>query len=307
MFRSPFFFALLGCFAVACEDQGALVGAGEAVSSEVFVADVESGGAAQCQVTAGTYDLTVPGFEDRSARVHVPQDAGLMDAVVMLHGGSQDGATAAAITRFDEAAADRSMIAVFPDGLDGMWRAGTTDEMTQEMLGDVDDVGYLSALSDTLRSQLCVGRVLGAGFSVGSMMVQRWACEGWGVDAIVGSGGTRIEHTCAAEPLPVFYVHGLLDARIPYDGTPSPVTGRTWPSVSSTLDLWLDHDGWDGEEPQSEVDGGLVCETFAGVEPVRHCSLAGLGHRWPGGRNARERFDLTADSLDWFVALEAGR
>lgn len=250
----------------------------------------------------GAHTLVVPGFEDRLVRVHVPEGEGVRDAVVMLHGAGENGAIARNVTRYAAEAGARGMVAVFPDAVDELWRAGSFDGFDIDQ--SVDDVAFLSALSDTLADQVCVDRVLAAGFSNGSMMVQRWACEGTGVDAVVGASGPRVEHACPQEPVPFLYAHGTADAVVSYDGSVGAVSGYELPSVASTLDQWLDHNGWDGQEPTVVENGPITCETFDGIEPVIGCSIDGWGHRWPGGIHTllTPQRDLTRTSLDWFLA-----
>jgi polyhydroxybutyrate depolymerase len=251
----------------------------------------------------GEYALTVPGFEDRTALVYVPATEGPRDAVVMLHGAKGTGAQARNITRYRAEAEARGMVSVFPDGIDEVWRAGFGGAHVHD--GGIDDVAYLSALSDALADEVCVDRILAAGFSNGSMMVQRWACEGTGVDAVVAAGGARMEHECRNPATPIVLSHGLQDGRITYDGSPSPQTGKTWPSARATAYSWVDHNDWNGTVTSTQT-GPIHCQTWEGTADTTLCSIDGWGHAWPGGRNTAAfapQYDLTATSLEWFQGL----
>lgn len=308
MFRALLFAA----FATGCQATTApVMVAADTDAAQSFEADdvqtpaAEDFGAAEADACGalepGEHTLVVPGFEDRPVLMVVPEGEGARDAVVMLHGGGQTGAIARHVTRYAAAADARGMVSVFPDGIDGVWRAGSNESI--EMEDGIDDVAFLSALSDALAEQVCVDRVLAAGFSNGSMMIQRWACTATGVDAIVAAGGTRVDTEACDQPaVPVLYVHGTDDPVVTYDGSESPETGVAWPSVELTIDRWLDDNAWDGSAPEMFKNGPLTCETYGTDAPVMHCAVEGWGHSWPGGRNMRfaPQYDLTERSLDWF-------
>lgn len=253
---------------------------------------------------AGPRRLVVPGYEHRPTLVNLPTGEGPHDAVVMLHAVGGNALSVAQNTRFHIRAAQRGMIAVFPSSAPkGSWRAGDAEGLTE--LTPEDDVGYLSAVADALADQLCVDRVFAVGFDRGGMMAQRWACEGTGVDAVASVAGPRLDHACDQEPVPALLVHGLDDQLMPYDGSTSPLTGQTWASAEDTTDAWLEHNGWNGEEPRLRKYGPYACETFRGDAFVTHCAVEGLPHVWPGGRATPDRpeLDMTVQSLNWFARL----
>ncbi|MEM7414318.1 MAG: PHB depolymerase family esterase [Gemmatimonadota bacterium] len=228
-----------------------------------------------------TYRMTTPA----SLSVDAP-------LLIVLHGAGGDGAEIQEYTAFDRAA-EEGFVVVYPDGVSGQWGIGC-DCTTADARG-VDDVHFVRVLHDQLRAgipELDASRVFLAGFSQGSMMAQRLACDA--PDLVVGFGGVggprpRALDTCARNtPVHALLLHGIDDPTTPWDGSTvthaAPASAGLWaeanqcagPTREELTDLandstsvWLDR--WDG---------------CAGGGAVHLYGVVGGGHTWPGSATA---------------------
>ena len=124
------------------------------------------------------------GFEyggiQRTYVLHIPQ-AGIATSkpplIIVLHGGGGAGRGMVSLTysEFDSLADRDTAVVVYPDGVNRSWRDGRNNKEN----ADVDDVGFIGTLIDTLEKALNVDphRVYATGISNGAMMTYRLACE----------------------------------------------------------------------------------------------------------------------------------
>ena len=133
-------------------------------------------------VSFAQYDTLNYDGIDRIYLLHVPSSYDGLSAVplvVALHGYSGNGAGLESLTGFSVKANSNNFIVVYPDGTGSTrsWNAGNC--CGQAMTNNVDDVGFISALIDTLSANYNIDstRIYATGFSNGSMMSYRLAAE----------------------------------------------------------------------------------------------------------------------------------
>jgi polyhydroxybutyrate depolymerase len=145
--------------------------------------------------------------------------------------------------------------------------------------------------------------------SNGAMMALRPGCQTDMFAAIAPVAGTLLTDCSQARPTSVLHIHGTADERVPYDGGPGKagaidgnprVDGPSVPSVNAT---WRSIDAC--AEPTSTTSGPVMTSTAgcANGRTVELISVAGAGHRWPGGEPSPllERLGVPAPS----TALDA--
>lgn len=242
----------------------------------------------------GLYALSVDGY-DRRPWIYVPESAGPRGAVVMLHGaGSTSDAVLDDVTRFRRKADAAGFVAVFPNGSGTpagyFWNAGACCGVGSAI--GADDVGFLDGIAGELRDRVCVDRVVGAGFSNGSMMALRWSCEGREVDAVVGASGPFLGQTCRGTPMPVVEVHGTDDRVVPIGGGQGEEV--RFPDARAAFEAIVARNQCTGE-PTSTTVGSTTCEAWTCPVETRFCAIDGWRHQWPGGRNEASGFDAEAE------------
>lgn len=151
---------------------------------------------------------------------------------------------------------------------------------------DVDDVGFLMAILDSLNSHYNIdtNRVFFFGFSMGGYMCNKMACEtGERINAIASVSGTMGN---AYNPDPqnhtaCLHIHGTADETVAYTGNDSGI------DADSLVNFWVNHNGNDTAavfyEYPDTVDDGLTFERYVypnGAEQVAHIKVIGGQHAW---------------------------
>ncbi|MEO1435176.1 MAG: T9SS type A sorting domain-containing protein [Bacteroidota bacterium] len=177
-----------------------------------------------------------------------------------------------------------------PDGIDNAWNVG----FDAPMAGDVDDVGFISALIDTLSTEYNIDphQVYSCGMSLGGFMSYRLACELEGriaaVASITGSMGNWLAGNCNPDrPVPVLQMHGTADDVVLIDGSPG-----AYPSIDNVINLWrtINTCGDQAEStmiPDTDMTDGSTVEKFlyndcADDTEVEYWLVTGGEHTWPG-------------------------
>jgi polyhydroxybutyrate depolymerase len=226
---------------------------------------------------------------DRTYIVYLPQgytQAQAFPLLLSLHGLTQTGAGIMEFSGFNAVADTGNFIVVYPDGIANAWNVGFSGGST------ADDVGFLSALIDTLHAQynIDLNRVYSTGFSNGGFMSYRLACEaGNRIAAIAPVSGTMTVASLAAcipsRPMPVLHIHGTNDFVVSYNGG----FGNT--SVEQVLDFWNSFNNCPGTPvienlPDVVAEGSTVqrqtwspCNEGVAVELLK---VINGGHTWPG-------------------------
>ncbi len=150
----------------------------------------------------------------RDYRVHLPPGYNSFEnlpLVFNLHGFGSNAIQEEAYTQLDQVADTARFIAVYPNGVNNTWDISG---------GGVDDVGFLSALIDTIDAQynIDLSRVYSCGMSMGGYMSYRLACElTCRIAAIASVTGALATFPCdPSRPIPVMQIHGTADTTVPY-------------------------------------------------------------------------------------------
>ncbi len=145
--------------------------------------------------------------------------------VVAMHGGFGSGTQLESQSLLSEKAEAEGFIVVYPDGVPSnigirTWNAGGC--CGYAMNNDIDDVGYITALLDTLLAQYAIDdqRVYATGMSNGGFMSYRLACElSERIAAIAPVSASMTIDLCQpARPIPVLGMHSYLDTSVPWQG-----------------------------------------------------------------------------------------
>ncbi|MFM7707991.1 MAG: alpha/beta hydrolase family esterase [Gammaproteobacteria bacterium] len=259
---------------------------------------------------AGLSDATLQvGGVTRQYRVHVPPGVTIAPValVLVLHGGGGEGLNVAntgshPLSVFRTVADREGFVVVYPGGLparDG--NVGWTDcRADNDIASDADDIGFLDALIERVRSQygLPTSKVFMAGGSNGAQMTMAYAVtRAANIAAIATSSGnlpqTPKPGACSGPParrVPVLMTHGTADTLMPYGGGCVANLGGACNrgrviGAEATRDWWLAANGLTGASPtQSIVDldpadaGPANRFIYGATPPVEWWRLDGAGH-----------------------------
>lgn len=209
-----------------------------------------------------------------------------MPLLLALHGYTQNGQSMMQFSNFNSVADTGNFVVAYPDGVDNSWNVGFAGGST------ADDVGFLSALIDTLHYQynIDLNQVYSTGFSNGGFMSYRLACElGNRIAAIAPVSGTMTDgayNGCMPyRPVPVLHIHGTSDFVVSYTG------GFGNKSVDQVIEYWTGFNNCPTSPvienlPDIVAEGSTVqryiwspCDL--GTEVVLLKVING-GHTWPG-------------------------
>lgn len=255
----------------------------------------------------------------RSYRLYVPSvydGAEAVPLVYNLHGYGSNANQQEFYGDFRSIADTANFILVLPDGTEdasgtAFWNAFGSPTET------VDDVGFLSALIDTLAIDynIDLNRVYSTGMSNGGFMSYHLACNlGSRIAAIASVTGAMIDPSLLAcnpeHPTPVMQIHGTADPTVPYNGStgvlgavesaeywvgfnncnPTP-TETAVPDIDMTDDCTTDHFVYSGG------DAGSTVELYR---------VNGGAHTWPGA-NPFFTATLGVTSQDFSASVEIWR
>jgi polyhydroxybutyrate depolymerase len=257
----------------------------------------------------------------RTYYVHVPPGAvGPRPAPLVLafHGGGMtvygDGGLGFELFAHVRAKSDSSgFVLIEPEGTPALpltqpgtldvFNAGNCCEQAEQKNGNVDDVGFVSAILDAIGKETCIDpkRVFATGLSNGAMLSHRLACQLSdkiaAIAAVSGGLGNRDLDTLPTpttlfqcnpgRPVPILHIHGTQDACYPFDGGWGPLSLLTFEAVPVTIASWVTRNGCDAGAPPSRVfqNGAASCYLYGCPKnaEVELCTIDGGGHYWPGG------------------------
>jgi len=241
---------------------------------------------------------------NRTYYVHVPQSYDPTNArplVLNLHGGGSNGKEQAFSSKMKQKSDSAGFIVVHPDAthwspLVRRWNCGPHAD--QE---DIDDVGFISAMLDSLEEEFCIDtdKIYSTGISSGGFMSYRLACELSNRIAAVAPVAAMLDFNCSpSRAVPIIHFHGTDDVYAPYEGGNSSVVDYDFMSVNETIEWWIDWNNCTGEVEitynESDDNSTVICETYSqcssNVEIIL-CTIYGGGHTWPGGVKAGQTWD----------------
>lgn len=197
----------------------------------------------------------------------------------------------------------------------GTFATGTTrywNTFAPPGAGGPDDVGFLSALLDSIRLAYAVDttRVYATGMSNGGFMSYELACHLSeriaAVASVTGSMARSHLAGCAPQHLtPVMQIHGTADNTVPYGGSagflPVPAVVAHWVGVNQA------GAGVTTMVPNTSTTDGCTAERTAYSHPtlgevVVHYRVIGGGHTWPGAA-----FQIGVTNRDFNASTEVWR
>ncbi len=266
---------------------------------------------ANAQVIPDSFDFD---GTTRIFEVHLPQNFQAdMPLVIALPGWSESINWFKVFTMLHQFADTAGFIVVYAEGTDLSWNIGIKYCPVRGTLPTTDDVGFISALIDTLynRYNIDMQRIYCCGFSTGGEMTLRLACQLGerfaAVASVAGGLYDPAENWHPFRAIPVLEIHGTKDLYSPYDGPGGIVdtvydhSAEQW-SIKKTLDYWIEKNQCSTEGDTIDlpdlVPGDLSTVqkiTFSGgpdSTEVIHYKINEGGHSWPGSPTPWPRWEL---------------
>jgi len=247
---------------------------------------------AQTVTGSFTYDGSL-----RDYRVHLPPGYNVsesMPLVLNLHGLGSNAIQQEAYTQFDVVGDTARFIIVYPNAIGNEWNISGAG---------VDDVGFLSALIDTIQARynIDLSRIYSTGMSMGGFMSYRLACElTCRIAAIASVTGLLATSPCnASRPIAVMQIHGTNDPTVPYSG------------VNPSIQSWLQKNNCPTTPVISNLpdvnttDSSTVTKSYYGLcddsTEVILYTINGGEHTWPDALIdiAITNKDFNASSTIW--------
>lgn len=185
--------------------------------------------------------------------------------VIDLHGWGGSGEQQRGNSKFDVIAEQEHFVAVWPDGLNSSWNAGSECCRPSSTDG-VDDVGFIRDLVASVAAahNVDLDRVYVTGFSNGCAMAQRLAAEASDlVAAIACTSLFRLVPPAAGySPVPIMEVHGSRDSLIHYE--PGEFEGAPLGGAIDNIESWAALNGCSGEPTDTTVGDDQVRRSYVG-------------------------------------------
>jgi len=251
-----------------------------------------------------TRDTLVHDDIERNYRLFVPDhyDATISGHLIMvLHGGGMDALLMRQVT--DERIAQRvieeqiNAIVVYPNGFGNGWNDGRIREGQASSRAQIDDVGLLLSLADTLAEDYNIdpNALYVAGFSNGGSMAYRLACEASERISAIAPVASLLasDITCKpTNPVAVLSIFGDEDPILPESGGDIiywEMSLGTVKSLEDTLSIWETANGCDGYDTPIDLDNSADDETTVSRNNGADCDIPlssivihGGGHTWAG-------------------------
>lgn len=212
--------------------------------------------------------------------------------VLVFHGHFGTGAGMARMSQFEQVAAEKGFIVVYPDGIKRSWNDGRG-------LSSTDDVAFTRALITEFEQRYHVDRkrIYATGISNGGFFSERLACELSDQIAAVAPVAAIMSDALArvckpSRPVSVLYMQGTKDPLVPINGGPIGRNRGTAMSLEESVRFWRSRNG---TQPKGDVtnvpdqahDGTTARRTVFnggndGSEVIEYV-FEGGGHTWPNG------------------------
>jgi polyhydroxybutyrate depolymerase len=251
---------------------------------------------------AGTSLIAQPdtihvGGRDRTYTVRLPSSytgTTPMPLVVAMHGGFGSGTQLENQSQLTVKAEEAGFIVVYPDGVASLlgirtWNAGGC--CGYAMNQDIDDVGFINALLDTLIADYAIDtqRIYATGMSNGGFMSYRLACELANRIAAIApvSASMTIAACQPVRPVPVISFHSYQDTSVPYQGGVGDGISNHYNSPQdSVLNAFAAHAGCTVLNDTLQHDNVMTVirwhECACNAEVITYRTPDG-GHSWHGG------------------------
>lgn len=230
---------------------------------------------------------------NRSYIVHLPAGysaSNVYPLVLNYHGYTSNAAQQQVYTNMDAVADSNQFIVVYPDGVNNSWNVGFG---VGAYGTGVDDVGFTSALIDTLLNDYSIdpNRIYACGMSNGGYMSYRLACELENrIAAIASVTGLMTDstafHCSTSRNVPVMQIHGTADPIVNYNGLLQSL------GVEATMTFWFSNNGCSvpadslnfsniNTTDNSTIERIWYSSCGNGSEVMFYKIMNG-GHTWPG-------------------------
>lgn len=248
------------------------------------------------KVSAQFDSIPFDGYQ-RTFLVHAPPTYNGVDAlplIIAMHGGFGSAANLQNQSLLSEKSDTENFIVVYPEGVQSIlnirtWNAGACCGFASN--SNVDDVGFISALIDTLLLDFAIdeSRIYATGMSNGGFMAHRLACElSHRIAAIAPVACSMALESCDPErPVPIIQFHSYQDLNIPYLGGEGDGPSVHYnPPQDSVMNVWAEKDECVvlnevvEDNDQYTFTRWSDCECLA---EIHHYISTDGGHSWPGG------------------------
>ena len=235
-----------------------------------------------------TFSLMVDGLA-REYTLHVPPSYDGTVAVPLvldIHGYDSSAEVQAEYSGFPALADQERFVVAYPRAL------GDPAVWNYAAPAGRNDVGYVEALLDDVRSRLCIdpSRVYVAGMSDGGAFASAIACElSEEIAAVATVAATFLPPECdGRRPVPLIALAGTEDPYVPYEGGPragglGAIVGIRVPPVTEAVAGWAAGNGCSTATPIPDtppaVRGTRFVDCFAGATVELH-AVEGGGHVW---------------------------
>jgi polyhydroxybutyrate depolymerase len=216
--------------------------------------------------------------------------------VFIFHGAGNTGSLLEGSLGFTQLQSHRYFLAVYPNGIDKRWNGGLEPPASLASARS-DDVGFVSALIDTLAGKFNIDRkrIYATGSSNGAIFCETLAVRLSDRIAAIGPVNGTLGPSVPAKfhpqhPVSVISFNGTADPFVPFNGENIP--DHRLLSAPDTIAFWVKTDGCDPsavvtEIPKAFPDDGTAVKRIEfrngrdNTEVVAYIIAHG-GHTWPG-------------------------
>ena len=218
-----------------------------------------------------------------------------MPLVLNLHGYTLYAQQQMDYSQMNMVADTAGFVVVYPNSVtpETTWNSGIYDSPIAPPNPNINDVGFLNALIDTLAKQYTIdtSRIYSCGFSNGGFMSFKLACQLSNRITAIASVAGVISYTTAGScncghSMPILIINGTADGIVPYAGAAG------WHSVEQTVNFWTTHNLCSESDttslPNTDALDGCTVERIrfkdsSGNHKVIFYKVINGGHSWPGG------------------------
>ena len=263
------------------------------------------------RIPEGAQSINLTISDGREAELFLPQgysDISSVPLLVDLHGYTGSGKSQAAYTFLQEAAYDRGLAYVAPDGLEDSlgsqyWNATTA--CCDFNKSGVDDVAFIESLIKKIKSSANIdsSRIYIFGHSNGHFMSYAFLCSGTDeVAAVAGLAGAMDPNiaSCRAKPSNILHIHGDKDGTILFEG--GALFGNRYTSALETVDRWAFINSC--ENPKTSALDAIASLQGDEMEEKRFSCLSGSLEFWKIKNGIHTpTLDITFASkvIDWLM------
>ena len=228
------------------------------------------------------------------------EDGDPLPLIIAFHPSGGTGEAMARLSQFDVFGEEDNVLVAYPTSQFGYWDYGYGLPEWAAVKNVLDDVGFAEKLYDYLLEtyNVDVTQVYLVGFSNGSRMVMRMACEHseWFAGAAIVAAGmtSEVAAICpATAQLPVYFQQGTDDLLVPWEGKPlrdgGNIIGYAY-AAPDTVTFWVLQNGCAlepivndvpdiNEEDAISIRRARFEDCTSGY-PVEFYAVLGGGHSW---------------------------